>query len=318
MWPSPLLNGMLANLAPRSDHAMASETANLHRVFARLRDYWVLTKPEVNSLVLIATAVGFDLGWRGPLRLVPVLNTLLGTLLVASGTATLNQYLERSFDARMRRTARRPLPAGRVSSAEALTLGLALAVAGVAYLAISVNLLASALAAGTLLSYLAVYTPLKRRSAWCMFVGAFPGAAPPLIGYAAARGTLNVEAWILFGMVFLWQFPHFLSIAWMYREDYSRAGYRMLPPDDEGRSMAWQMVIASLVLLPVSLAPAWLGVAGLPYLLGALIVGLAFSGFGMHLAMTRSRALARRVLLASVVYLPIVFGLLMLDKTTAV
>lgn len=298
---------------------MSSDTASTaRRTLVRLRDYWALTKPEVNFLVLIATAVGFDLGWQGSLRLLPLLSTLLGTLLVASGTATLNQYLERSFDAQMRRTAQRPLPAGRVSSAEALTLGLALAVAGVIYLALSVNLLASGLAAGTLLSYLAIYTPLKRRTAWCMFVGAFPGAVPPLIGYAAARGTLNLEAWMLFGMVFLWQFPHFLSIAWMYREDYSRAGYRMLPPDDEGRSMAWQMVISSLILLPVSLTPAWLGAAGLPYLFGALIVGLAFSGFGMRLAITRSRALARRVLLASVLYLPLVFGLLMLDKTSAV
>lgn len=298
---------------------MSPETAStVHKTFARLRDYWVLTKPEVNFLVLIATAVGFDLGWRGPLRLLPLFNTLLGTLLVASGTATLNQYLERSFDAQMRRTARRPLPAGRLNSAEALALGLALAVAGGVYLAVAVNLLASGLAAATLLSYLVIYTPLKRRTAWCMFVGAFPGAAPPLIGYAAARGTLTFEAWVLFGIVFLWQFPHFLSIAWMYREDYSRAGYHMLPLDDGGRSMAWQMVISSLVLLPVSLAPAWLGAAGLPYVLGALIVGLAFSGFGMSLAMTRSRALARRVLLVSVLYLPLLFGLLMFDKATSV
>ncbi len=294
----------------------ANTTSNVSKALARLHDYWVLTKPEVNFLVLIATAVGFDLGWQGPFRLAALLNTLLGTLLVASGTATLNQYLERSFDAQMRRTAQRPLPAGRLKSAEALIAGLALAVAGAVYLALSVNLLASLLAAGTLVSYLAIYTPLKRRTAWCMFVGAFPGAAPPLIGYAAARGTLNLEAWLLFAMLFLWQFPHFLSIAWMYREDYSRAGYHMLPLDDGGRSMAWQMIISSLVLLPVSLAPTWLGAAGLPYLGGALIIGLAFSGFGMRLAMTRSRTLARQVLLASILYLPLLFGLLMLDKKT--
>ena len=279
----------------------------------RLRDYWTLTKPEVNFLVLIATAVGFDLGWHGSFRLPPLLNTLLGTLLVASGTATLNQYIERSFDARMRRTAQRPLPAGRLNSTEAMLFGLGLSIGGAVYLALAVNLLASLLAAATLVSYLAIYTPLKRRSAWCMFIGAFPGAAPPLIGYAAARGALHLEAWILFAMVFLWQFPHFLSIAWMYREDYSRAGYHMLPLDD-GRSMAWQMAISSLVLLPVSLAPAWLGAAGLPYLCGALVLGLAFSGFGMLLAITRSRTSARRVLLASVLYLPFLFGLLMLDK----
>jgi len=293
---------------------LVKSTNRTPKLTARLRDYWALTKPEVNFLVLVATAVGFDLGWRGTLRLLPLLNTLLGTLLVASGTATLNQYLERSFDAQMRRTAQRPLPAGRLDAAEALALGLGLAIAGALYLGLTVNLLASALAAATLVSYLAIYTPLKRRTAWCMFVGAFPGAAPPLIGYAAARGTLNLEAWMLFGLLFLWQFPHFLSIAWMYREDYSRAGYRMLPENDEGRSMAWQMVVSSLVLLPVSLVPAWLGAAGLPYFGGALLMGLAFSGFGMRLAITRSRTLARRVLLASVLYLPLVLGLLMLDK----
>jgi protoheme IX farnesyltransferase len=282
----------------------------------RVRDYWTLTKPEVNFLVLIATAVGFELGWQGAFRLAPLLNTLLGTLLVASGTATLNQYIERSFDARMRRTAKRPLPAGRLSSMEALLFGLALSLGGAVYLAVAVNLLASSLAAATLVSYLAIYTPLKRRSAWCMFIGAFPGAAPPLIGYAAARGALHLEAWVLFALVFLWQFPHFLSIAWMYREDYSRAGYHMLPLDDGGRSMAWQMAISSVVLLPVSLAPAWFGAAGLPYLLGALVLGLAFSGFGIRLAITRSRTLARRLLLASVLYLPVLFGLLMLDKKT--
>jgi heme o synthase len=279
----------------------------------RLADYWALTKPEVNSLVLVATAVGFDVGSKGPLRLLPLIHTLFGTLLVASGTATLNQYQERSFDARMRRTSQRPLPAGRLHPTEALALGLGLAFGGVVYLATAVNLLASLLAAATLVSYLAIYTPLKRRSTWCMFVGAFPGAAPPLIGYAAARGTLGFEAWILFGIVFLWQFPHFLSIAWMYREDYSRAGYRMLPPDD-GQSMAWQMVLASLFLLPVSLAPGLIGAAGLPYLLGALLAGMIFSVYGLRLAMTRSRTLARRVLLASVLYLPLVFGLLMLDR----
>jgi protoheme IX farnesyltransferase len=283
---------------------------------ARLGDYWALTKPEVNFLVLVATAVGFDLGWRGPFRLLPLLDTLLGTLLVASGTATLNQYLERSFDSQMRRTAQRPLPAGRVRPAEALALGLGLAIGGAVYLALAVNLLASLLAAATLTSYLVVYTPLKRRTSWCMFVGAFPGAAPPLIGYAAARGTLNLEAWMLFALLFLWQFPHFLSIAWMYREDYSRAGYHMLP-DDGGQSMAWQMVISSICLLAVSLAPAWLGSAGIPYLCGALLVGLAFSAFGMRLAVTRSRTLARQVLFASVLYLPLVLGLLMLDKKSA-
>jgi protoheme IX farnesyltransferase len=284
-------------------------------VTARLRDYWTLTKPEVNFLVLVSTWVGFDLGWRGPFQPAPLAHTLLGTLLVASGTATLNQYLERDFDAHMRRTAQRPLPAGRLHSVEALGLGLLLSLAGAAYLALAVNALASLLAVVTLASYLALYTPLKRRTAWCMFVGAFPGAIPPLVGWAAARGSLSAEPLLLSAVVFLWQFPHFLSIAWMYREDYARAGYRMLPAHDAGgRSMAWQVVVSSLLLVPLSLVPAWFGEAGTVYFLGALLLGAAYTSYGLRLAASRSRAIARRVLLASVIYLPLIFGLMMLDK----
>ena len=287
-------------------------------VAARLKDYWTLTKPEVNFLVLVSTWVGFDLGWRGPFQLLPLVHTLLGTLLVASGTATLNQYLERDFDARMRRTSQRPLPAGRLRSFEALGFGLLLSFAGAAYLALVVNALASLLAVTTLVSYLALYTPLKRRTAWCMFVGAFPGAIPPLIGWAAARGSLSFEPVVLSAVVFLWQFPHFLSIAWMYREDYARAGYCMLPSGDGGgRSMAWQVVISSLLLLPLSLAPAWFGQTGVVYFLGALLLGVAYTSYGVRLAALRSRAIARRVLLASVIYLPLIFGLMMLDKKGA-
>jgi heme o synthase len=292
--------------------------SNRSNGLSKLKDYWALTKPEVNFLVLIATWVGFDLGWRGPFRLLPLVHTLLGTLLVASGTATLNQYLERAFDAQMRRTALRPLPAGRLRSFEALVLGLVLSIGGAAYLAIAVNPLASALALITLVSYLALYTPLKRRSAWCMVVGAFPGAMPPLIGWAAARGSLNFEAWVLYGMLFLWQFPHFLSIAWMYRDDYARAGYRMLPSwDGAGRLMAWQVAISSLFLLPVSLAPVWLGEAGVIYFCGALLLGLGFSAYGLRLAASRSRAVARKMLLASIVYLPLVLALMAFDKKGA-
>ena len=296
--------------------ALVRETKmKVENKLSKLRDYWTLTKPEVNFLVLVATGVGFDLGWRGSLRFWPLFNTLFGTLLVASGTATLNQYLERAFDARMRRTARRPLPAGRLTSLEAFGFGALLSVVGALYLAWTVNRLASFLAVSTLVTYLALYTPLKRRTSWCMFVGAFPGAMPPLIGCAAARGSLSFEAWLLYGIVFLWQFPHFLSIAWMYREDYSRAGYRMLPDGENGgRSMAWQIVLASLILLPLSLSPVWLGQAGLLYLGGAFLLGLGFSSCGLSLAASRSKALARRVLVASVLYLPLVFGLMMLDK----
>ncbi len=285
------------------------------RWHSTLADYWTLTKPEVNFLVLVSTLVGFYLASPGHVKVALLVHTLLGTLLVASGTATLNQYLEREFDALMRRTARRPLPAGRLAPPQALRFGMALALAGGLYLAVAVNLLASLLALLTLASYLLLYTPLKRKTPWCTLVGAFPGAMPPLIGWAAARGSLSPAAWVLYAMLFLWQFPHFLAIAWMYREDYARAGYLMLPPADrEGRSMAWQIVACSLVLVPVSLMPAWLGQVGSVYFVGALALGLSFLGYGARLAASRSKLLARRVLLASIVYLPLVFGLMMLDK----
>src|SRR6202035_4341082 len=195
---------------------------------SRLSDYWALTKPEVNFLILITTGVGFYLGCGNearPLSVISLFNTLLGTLLVASGTGTLNQFIERGFDAQMRRTARRPAAAGRVEPQAVLVFGIALAAAGSVYLTATVNGLASMLAVLTLLTYLFLYTPLKRKTPLCVLVGAFPGAMPPLIGWAAASGRLSPEGWALYAALFLWQFPHFMAIAWMYREDYSRAGY---------------------------------------------------------------------------------------------
>ena len=226
----------------------ASSGVQRHR-FRRLTllsDYWVLTKPEVNFLILITTFVGFYLASArdGRFSFEGLFSTLLGTLLVASGTGTLNQYVERKFDAQMRRTARRPAAAGRVKPISVLVFGVALAAVGSIYLAIAVNLLASVLATLTLLTYLFVYTPLKRKTPMFVLVGAFPGAVPPLIGWAAASGRLNIEAGILYTMLFLWQFPHFMAIAWMYREDYDRAGYLVLPGQcessfrDAGNSIA--------------------------------------------------------------------------------
>ena len=221
--------------------------------FSALGDYWTLTKPEVNFLVVVSTLVGFYLGSHGRLDWLLLVHTLLGTLLVASGTATLNQFMEREADSRMRRTAIRPLPAGRLSPSKAFWFGMMLSAAGAIYLWRLVNGLASALAVFTLATYLLVYTPLKRKTPFCTLVGAFPGAVPPLIGWAAARGGLNGEAWVLSGILFLWQFPHFLAIAWMYREDYARAGLLMLPPDDrEGRSTTLRILVYSSALLPVS------------------------------------------------------------------
>jgi heme o synthase len=284
----------------------------------RLADYWTLTKPEVNFLVVMSTLAGFYLGWRGQMDFFLLFCTLLGTLLVASGTGTLNQYIERHSDASMRRTAGRPLPSGRMHPAAAFWFGIVIAIAGGLLLWLAVNALASVLALATLLSYLLFYTPLKKRTPLCTVVGAFPGAMPPLIGWAAARGSLSPEAWVLYAILFCWQFPHFLAIAWLYREDYSRAGLRMLPESDtEGRFTGREILAFSLALLPVSVLPVFLGHAGPVYLIGALLLGLGFLGYGARMARGRTRILAKRLVLASVVYLPLVFALLMVNKLPA-
>lgn len=284
---------------------------------AVLLDYWTLTKPEVNFLIVLSTLTGFYLGSStAPLRLSLLVHTLLGTLLVASGTATLNQYIERRYDGQMRRTARRPLPAGRLAPIRALYLGIVLSVTGGLYLGLVVNRLASFLAILTLVSYLLIYTPLKRKTPYCTLIGAFPGAMPPLIGWAGARGSLNTGAWVLYAILFLWQFPHFLAIAWMYREDYGRAGYQMLPPaDHKGNSMAWQVVMFSCGLLLVSLLPTYLGFDGIAYFFGTLILGFAFALLGFRLALARSNSMARQLVLGSVVYLPLVWALMIFSKT---
>ena len=289
--------------------------SSLHNWRSTVSDYWALTKPEVNVLALASTLAGFYLGSRGPLSGLRLAHTLLGTLLVASGTATLNQFIEREYDARMRRTANRPLPAGRLAPSWALGFGVLLSAAGALDLALAVNALSSLLALLTLGSYLAFYTPLKRRTPLCTLVGAFPGAMPPLIGWAAARGSLGREAWVLYAVLFLWQFPHFLGIAWMYREDYARAGYIMLPPKDvDGRFTGREIFVFTLALLPVSLIPVFLNQAGAIYCLGASLFGLAFLFCGARLAHSRSNALARRLVLASVIYLPLLFALMVVDK----
>jgi heme o synthase len=288
------------------------------RLLAVMSGYWALTKPEVNFLILITTFAGFYLApatGSGGLRVLPVIRTLLGTLLVAGGTGTLNQFLERSFDAQMRRTARRPLASGKIQPSHALWFGISMSLAGTAYLALAVNSLASSLAAITTLSYLFLYTPLKRKTPLCTLVDAFPGAVPPLIGWAAARGTLGPEAWLLFGMVFLWQFPHFMAIAWVYREDYARAGYRVLPASQlKDRFVMSYSMGASLALIPLSLIAAIPSRSELVYSFGALISGVVFSYYSARFAFHRSNAAARQLLAASIVYLPAVFLLMMLSK----
>jgi protoheme IX farnesyltransferase len=282
------------------------------RAFAMLADYWALTKPEVNFLILVTTFAGFYLGCAdaGQQFSFPGLfNTLFGTLLVASGTATLNQYIERRFDAQMRRTSRRPLAAERLEPSAVLAFGTLLSVAGSIYLAIAAGVLASLLALFTLLSYLFLYTPLKRKTPLCVLVGAFPGAMPPLIGWAAASGQLNREAWLLYAILFLWQFPHFMAIAWMYREDYDRAGYLVLPKGNARIPlMTLETLLPLLALVGISILQFPTRQAAIFYCAAALL-SLGFLYFGLELVLRQSRAAARRLLAASIVYLPLLFAL---------
>ena len=283
-----------------------------------LANYSALTKPDVNFLITITVFAGFCLARPTGSQSFPFLllfHTLLGTLLIASGCSALNQFVERRFDAQMRRTARRPLAVGSIVPLRALWFGILLSCVGGIYLALAVNWLASLLAGLTLASYLFLYTPLKRRTALCTLVGAFPGAVPPLIGWAAASGRLSVGAWILYAMLFLWQFPHFMAIAWLYREDYDRAGYRVLPQGKRrSRFIAWQSVLPALVLIPLSLLPTLLGYAGLIYAAGASLLGFGFFYCGVCLVFAQSNAAARRLLLASILYLPSVFLLMLLNR----
>jgi heme o synthase len=286
--------------------------------FSTVSDYWALTKPEVNFLILITTFAGFYFAsTSGPVNFRSLLafHTLLGTLLVAGGTATLNQALEYSFDRQMRRTARRPVAAGRIQRSHAFVFGVSLALAGAAYLRIEVNGLACLLAIITLATYLFLYTPLKRVTPLCILVGAFPGAMPPLIGWAAAHGRLDPEVWVLYGIVFLWQFPHFMAIAWMYREDYARAGYFVLPLNEQrDRYVVSQSFVASLILLGVSLVGAIYEKSSPVYFAGALMTGTIFSYYSARLALRKSNASARQLLMASILYLPALFVLMMLDR----
>jgi len=280
-----------------------------------MKAYLELTKPRVTWLILMSAAVGFFLGSAGALDWIRLLHTLAGTALVASGAAALNQWMEREVDARMRRTQDRPLPAGRLEPARAFWFGLGLSVAGVTYLTGMVSPAAGGLAGLTCLSYLLCYTPLKLRSTLCTLVGAFPGAMPILIGFLAARGRMEIEGLVLFGILFLWQFPHFHAIATLYREDYRRAGIVMLPVVDQtGAATARQIVGATAALLVVSAIPGLLGRSSPAYLAAAAALGLSFLYFGLRLAAGRQKMQARRLLQASVFYLPLVYGLLVLNK----
>jgi heme o synthase len=277
--------------------------------------YLALTKPDVTLLVVLTTFGGFYLGSSGPMDVVRLLHTLCGTTLMAAGTAALNHYFERASDARMRRTAQRPLPLGQLQPAEALWFGAALVLAGAAYLAFRVNGLSSLLGLATTLSYLGVYTPLKKRTTLAAWIGSLPGAVPPLIGWAGAQGSLDVGAWVLFAILFLWQFPHFLSIAWLYRKDYARAGIRMLPVvEPTGSATFGQIIFTAAALVPASLLLTVVGLTGIRYFFGALLLGMALVQVSLWAARAKTSFRTRWLMHATMIYIPLWLGLMMLDK----
>ena len=283
----------------------------------RLADVAELVKAQLTSLVLVTTLAGFYLGWAGHMDYRLLMHTLLGTVLVAAGAAALNQLIERGLDARMRRTRERPLPAGRMSAEFALGVGFAASAVGLIELAWAVNLLTACLAALTLGVYLFVYTPLKRRTTLNTLVGAVAGALPPMLGWTAATNSLDAGAWALFGILFCWQMPHFLAIAWRNREDYARGGFVMLPVvDPDGRRTGWQAVNYALLLLPVSLTPMLLGLTTPAFFFVALLLGVGFLTFAVRLLLNRSDRRARQLFLASIVYLPLLLAALALCKKT--
>ncbi|HKR58680.1 MAG TPA: heme o synthase [Pyrinomonadaceae bacterium] len=281
----------------------------------RVAAFIELTKPRITFLIVLTSAAGFYLGSRGSVNYALLLSAMFGITLLSSGVATINQYLERDLDALMRRTADRPLPSGKLLPWEALLFGSALIIVAELYLAVLVNFLTATVGLTVIAGYLFGYTPLKTRTSLSTMVGAFPGAVPPLIGWTAARGELSLEGWVLFAILFLWQFPHFLAIAWMYREDYARAGILMLPViEPEGRVTSQQIVVYTLMLLPVSLLPYALGISGKVYLFGAALLGLLFLYSSIRAAISLSRQEARKLLLASVIYLPLLFILMVINR----
>jgi len=284
---------------------------------SRSSDFLALTKPRVILMVLVTTSVGFHLGSVGAVDPLVFFHTVIGITLSAAGVLTLNQFLERDVDARMARTRSRPLPDGRIQPAEALAFGMTLTLAGLACLAIMVNWPSAVVTAITAASYLFAYTPLKRRSSLCVLVGAVPGAIPPVIGWVAVRGEFGFAAWVLFAILFLWQLPHTLAIAFVYRADYACAGLHFLPRGESGGDSAGRQAAASCTaLMAVGLLPALVGMTGILYCLGALILGAGLLACGLRLALFGSPANARRLMFATLVYLPALFALMALDKLT--
>ena len=282
---------------------------------ARASDFAALAKPRLNFLVVASAMAGYAMAGGEAWQVVPLVSTMVGTLLVAGGASAFNQVVERQADAAMRRTRTRPLPDGRLQPAEAFVFAGLISVIGCIILWAGANLLTATIALTTLVIYAAVYTPLKRLTSFSTVIGAIPGALPPMIGWAAVRDSLSQGAWVLFGIVFLWQLPHFLAIAWMYREDYARAGFPMLPViEPDGRSTARQAVGYTAALLPLSLAPALIGMAGPVYFGGALVLTLLFLALAGRFALTREVLDARRLFFGSILYLPLLWILMIADR----
>jgi protoheme IX farnesyltransferase len=293
---------------------LPTEAAPVPRI-GRAADFFALTKPRIVLLVALTTAVGFYVAAPEGTSAVALLHTLVGTLLVAAGASALNQVAESDVDGRMRRTAARPIPAGRLGRRAGAVFATALGIGGIGYLAALVNLVTAALAAGTLVSYIVLYTPLKKRSSLNTLIGAVPGALPILGGWAATGSPLSLPGWVLFCMLFLWQLPHFLALAWLYREDYHRAGLRMLTAEDpDGRRTFGQATLYAAALLPVSLLPTLVGIAGPVYFAGAVLAGAWFLGAALTAARRPTVRAARRLFVISIIYLPAALGLLALDK----
>jgi protoheme IX farnesyltransferase len=279
--------------------------------------YLALTKPDVSFLVVMTTVAGYALGTHGPLDWMKMAHTVFGTTLIAAGTSALNHYFERDTDALMRRTSSRPLPSGQMKPGEAFLFGMTLITIGTLYLALATNALATFLGILTSILYLCIYTPLKRKTTRATLIGAIPGAVPPLIGWAAARGTLSLDAWILFAILFLWQFPHFDAIAWVYREDYARAGIKMLPTvDREGKRTFREILVTAALLVPVGMLPTLTGLAGPHYFFGALVVGIMLVEVCLWAAASKTNIRSKWLMHATVLHLPVLLGLLIYDKFT--
>ncbi len=296
---------------------LEAQNTNLASARGRLAaDFAELVKARLTLLVLLTTAAGFYLGAQSPINYVALFHVVFGTAAAAAGAAALNQWWERKFDALMHRTRTRPVPAGRMRPVEALALGVVLSIFGVGYLALACNALSAALATLTILIYIFGYTPLKRTSTANTVVGAIPGAIPPMIGWTAARGSIEAGAWSLFAILLLWQLPHFFAIAWMYREDYSRAGFRMISSDDRtGERSASQSVFFCILLLVIAGLPAFLGIATFVYLGIELVLGGLFIALAMRFLRLRTAASARLLFIGSIVYLPLLLGALVLTKS---